>query len=331
MTMGSLITHQRTILVASSDSGEAPLVLQELPAKPLGPRDVRVKLHSIGVNPVDWKMRSGGPLRFAHRFLGPRGPLVVGVDFAGEVVECGPKADLKLATRVVGATDFSRGQRGSYASEVVVRDDQCAVLPDSVGYDDAACLPVPGATALRCFAEAGLPTVGKAPSARILVLGASGGVGLITLQLARAMGATAVGVCSSRNRALVERLGAIAIDYTAGDALTAAREHGPFDLVLQGVGSDVYPLARCRALLKNKGLVALIVVNPSDVPSMLFRRSVKSVLGRPDRSMLEPLVAAFARGDIETLVEERFALADAEQAHQRSKAGKVVGKLLLIP
>ena len=86
-----------------------------------------------------------------------------------------------------------------------------------------------------------------------------------------------------------------------------------------------------RKLLKDKGLVALIVVNPSDVPSMLFRRSVKSVLGRPDRSMLEPLVAAFARGEIETLVEERFALSDAEQAHQRSKAGKVVGKLLLIP
>lgn len=308
-----------------------PLSLAELPARRLGRRDVRVKVHAIGVNPVDWKMREGGPLRFAHRFVGPSGPLVVGVDFAGEVVEVASDADLAVGARVVGGTDFSRRQLGSYATEVVVRDDQCAVLPDGVSFDHAACLPVPGATAIRAFDVASLEAIPPPEDRRVLILGASGGVGLVTIQLVRAMGAKAVGVCSSRNTALVERLGAVAVDYTQGDALEAARAFGPFDLVLHAVGTELYPLPRCRELLSPRGVVALAVVRPADVPAIALRRGVQSILGRPGRGNLEPLVAALARGEIEPLVEASFPLAEAEKAHQISKAGKVVGKLLLTP
>jgi NADPH:quinone reductase len=319
------------LTVATSASASEPLRLVELLAKPLGQRDVRVRVRAIGVNPVDWKMREGGPLRLAHRFLGPSGPLVVGVDFAGEVVEAGEGADLAVGARVVGATDFSRGQRGSYATEVVVRSDQCAILPDGVAFDDAACLPVPGATALRSFEAARLLEGERMRDARILVLGASGGVGLVTIQLGRSMGAKLVGVCSGRNAALVERLGAIAIDYNQGDALEAARAHGPYDLVLHAVGTATYPSKACRSLLAPGGLVSLIVVRPADAFAMTFLPSVKNVLGRPHRANLEPLVAALARGEIEPIIERRFPLAEAEEAHQLSRGGKVVGKLLLVP
>jgi NADPH2:quinone reductase len=328
--MSALTKGDRKITVATSRSGAEPLTLVELPARPVRARDVRVRVAAIGVNPVDWKMRSGGPLRFAHRFLGPSGPLVVGVDFAGEVIEVGPEADLKVGARVVGATDFSRGQLGSYATEVVVRDDQCVTLPDGLSFEHAACLPVPGATALRAFEVARLSEA--APNdVRLLVLGASGGVGIVTLQLARAMGWRAVGICSTRNVALVESLGATAVDYTQGDALAAARAHGPFQLVFHCVGTEVYALGASRALLTRRGVDALAVVRPADVPSMLLRRSVKSVLGRPVRDNLVPLVRALAQGDIVPLIEERFSLAEAEKAHEISKAGKVVGKLLLLP
>jgi NADPH:quinone reductase-like Zn-dependent oxidoreductase len=306
-----------------------PLALVDVPARRLGLRDVRVRVRAIGVNPVDWKMRSGGPLRLAHRFLGPSGPLVVGVDFAGEVVEAGAKADLAVGARVVGGTDFSRKQLGSYADEVVVRDEQCALLPDSVSFDHAACLPVPGATALRAF-EVAEKRLGHAPRS-VLVLGASGGVGIVTLQLARAHSMTAAGVCSLRNVPLVERLGATAIDYTKGDPLEAARAHGPFDLVVHAVGTATYPLGQCRSLLSDRGVVALVVVRPADYPAVIFLSSVKTVLGRPTRKVLEPLVASLARGELEPLIEARIALPDAERAHQISRAGKVVGKLLLVP
>lgn len=319
------------ITVATSRSAGEPLRLMELPSRPLGPRDVRVRVRAIGVNPVDWKMRSGGPLRFAHRFVGPSGPLVVGVDFAGEVEEAGPEADLQVGARVVGATDFSRKQLGSYATEVVVRDDQCAVLPESLSFDAAACLPVPGATAQRALEAAHISIAAPAPGTRMLVLGAAGGVGLVTLQIARALGISAAGVCSTRNVALVESLGAKAIDYTKADPLEAAREHGPYALVLNALGSATYPLARCRSILAAHGVVVLIVVRVADVLAFTFSRQVTQVLGRPNRKNLEPLVAWLARGDIDPVIEARIPLADAQRAHDLSMAGKVVGKLLLLP
>lgn len=311
--------------VASSESGSIALSIRELPTRKVGPRDVRVRVEATGVNPVDWKMRNGGPIRLVHRLRGPSGPLVVGVDFAGEVVEAGSRADLSVGTRVVGGTDFSRGQHGSYADEVVVRDDQCARLPASVTFEMAACVPIPGATALRGFDVAGIQR-----GDRILVLGASGGVGLVTLQIARAMGVRAVGVCSGRNVSLVEAEGAIAVDYTRGDPLAAAGAHGPFDLVLHAVGTATYPLARCRALLSDRGRVALVVVRAADYLSILFRSSVTAVLGRPARKNLEPLVKWLESGDIVPRIEARFSLAEAERAHELSRAGKVVGKLLLV-
>lgn len=318
------------MIVATSSSSESPLALVELPSQLLGPEDVRVCVRAIGVNPVDWKMRAGGPLRLAHRFLGPRGQLVVGVDFAGDVVAIGAKVtELAVGARVVGGTNFSRKQRGSYADEVVVRPDQCATLPDAVTFDAAACLPVPGATAWRAFAEVG-GLQGKT-GARVLVLGASGGVGLVAIQLARMLGADCVGVCSSRNAEVVRRFGATVIDYTAGDALATAREHGPFQVVLNAVGTAVYDASAVRSLLTPTGVHVLAVVRPADYAAMVFSSRTVAVLGKPWRGNLEPLVAALAKGEIEPLIEARLPLAEAEEAHRRSKAGKVVGKLLLQP
>ncbi|MEO6419001.1 MAG: NAD(P)-dependent alcohol dehydrogenase, partial [Polyangiaceae bacterium] len=318
------------MIIATSASSDSPLRLVEIAPRPLGASDVRIKVRAIGVNPVDWKMRAGGPLRFAHRFVGPSGPLVVGVDFAGEVAETGQGVtDLALGARVVGATDFSRKQLGSYADEVIVRTDQLALLPDSVSFDQAACLPVPGATAHQALVD--FAHLDAKPGAKVLVLGASGGVGLCMLQLARSMGAVTVGVCSGKNVAVVEKLGAVAIDYNAGDALEAARAHGPFDLVFHAVGTQAYPLGSCRSLLTPTGVVALVVVRGADVWALASSKQVRSSLGRATRPLLENLVGAVARGELTCRIEEKFPLASAEEAHVRSRAGKVVGKLLLAP
>lgn len=316
------------MIVATSRSATTPLELLTLPSRKLGASEVRVAVRAIGVNPVDWKMREGGPLRLAQRILGPRGPLVVGVDFAGEVVERGANVtDLAVGARIVGGTDFSRRQRGSYADEVVVRPDQCAVLPDAVTFEAAACLPVAAVTPWIMLTER-IP-IGK--GSKVLVLGASGGAGLYALSLARKLGAEAYGVCSTRNVSIVEGHGAHAIDYTRGDALAAAREVGPFDVIVHMVGTATYPLRACRALLRPRGIIDLAVIRASDLLPIAFARQVYAVLGRPTRARLAPLVDALAKGELETVIEQRFPLAEAERAHQLSKAGKVVGKLLLIP
>jgi NADPH:quinone reductase-like Zn-dependent oxidoreductase len=318
------------MIVATSASASAPLRLVELPSRPLRPDEVRVKVRAIGVNPVDWKMRGVSPLGFAQRLLGPSGPLVIGVDFAGEVVEVGADVrDLTVGARVVGGTDFSRGQRGSYADEVVVRPDQCATLPEAVSYDDAACLPVPGVTAWRALVDIG--GLRDKKGARVLVLGASGGVGLMAVQLAKMLGAEVTGVCSTRNAALVRTLGAEVIDYTAGDPLVKAKALGSYELVINAVGTEAYALGASRALLTRTGKVALVVMGPRDYPSLAVHGDVTAVLGRPTREQLEPLVAALVRGELKVMIEAKLPLAEAEEAHTRSRAGKVVGKLLLVP
>ncbi len=314
------------MLVMTSRSHRDPLAALTLPSRPLRADELRVKVRAIGVNPVDWKMREGGPLHLAYKLLGPRGPFITGIDFAGEVIEASA-GSIAVGTRVVGGTNFSRGQHGSYADEVVVRADQVVALPDNVSFDAAACLPVAAVTPWIALAEHRK----TGPGDRVLVLGASGGVGLFGLQIAKMLGASAVGVCSARNVALVERLGAIAIDYGKGDPLEAARAHGPYDVVLHAVGTATYPLGKCRSLLRPRGFVELVVIRPADFLAAAFLPSVKTVLGKPTRERLAPLLEGLASGKLEPIIEEKFPLLDAERAHERSRAGKVVGKLLLNP
>lgn len=315
--------------VLTSPSAQTPLSWVERPEPKLRADELRVAVRAVGVNPVDWKMRQGELLGVAQRIVGPSGPLVCGVDFAGEVIAVGEAVkDLKIGDRVVGGTDFSRRQYGSYASQVQVRPDQVAVLPQGVDFAAAACLPVAGVTAhLSLFA---LGRLADKTEPRVLVLGAAGGVGHFAVQLARLSGALSVGVCSSRNVALIERLGGIAIDYTKEDVAAAAAEHGPYDVIVDAAGTAAYPIAMCRKLLKKGGTHVLVMPRPRDYLSVALPGPVKTVLGRPSRATLEPLVRELAAGRLQVVIAERIPMAEAERAHEISRGGKVVGKLVLV-
>lgn len=307
-----------------------PLVPIELPTPEPRPGEVRVAVRAIGVNPVDWKMREFGPLRLAARIVGAPPPVVVGVDFAGLVDAVGARvAGFRAGDRVVGGTDFSRRQRGSYADTVLVREDQLCALPEGLDLEVAGALPVAGVTAWRSVVEIGRLGAGE----RALVLGASGGVGQLAVQIAkRVCSGRVVGVCSGRNVARVEELGAdVVLDYEKGDALGQARAHGPFRVVVDCVGS--YSGAGCRALLapggrhvivsgESIGTVAQLLVPPF---------SSRAVLGRPDGRRLAPVVAAVAAGQVRVRIAHRLPLAEAEEAHRLSRSGRVVGKIVLLP
>lgn len=311
----------------------APLELVDLPTSEPGDNEVRVAVQAIGVNPVDWKMRSYGPLRWAARMLGPKPPVVVGVDFAGVVQAVGAKvARVSVGQRVAGGTDFSRGQRGSYADTVLVSEDQLCPVPDSVDIAVAGALPVPGVTAWMSVVDLGRIRTAPPAQRRVLVLGASGGVGQLVVQIAKLEGAFVAGVCSGANAAMVEELGAdVVLDYTVRDALDQARDHGPFTVVVDCAGG--YPGGRCRALLAAGG--RHIMVAGDDVGSVLqllvspFKS--KAVLGRPTGARLEPLVAAVAAGTLRVSIAAKLPLTSAEEAHRLSKTGRLTGKLVLEP
>jgi NADPH:quinone reductase-like Zn-dependent oxidoreductase len=294
------------------------LVRVELPTPEPRRDEVRVAIHAIGVNPVDWKMRSKGPIRMIARmirpFRGPRGPIILGVDFAGVVEAIGSDVtDVAVGQRVVGGTDFSRGQHGSYADTVVVRADQLSVLPDSVSFEIAGSLPVAGVTAWMSLNE--FRVIG--PAQRVLVLGASGGVGQFAVQLAKrnCHAERVVGVCSGKNAALVERLGAdVVVDYTKGDPLEQAKADGPYDVIVDCAGG--YPARACRGLLAkplgrhvmvagdSAGMMMQVVVPP-------FRS--RAILGKPTRQRLSAVVD------------------EVEAAHELSQTGRMTGKIVMLP
>lgn len=292
--------------------------------------EVRVAVRAIGVNPVDWKMREMGPLRLAARVIGARPPVVVGVDFAGVVDAIGSSVgDVRVGDRVVGGTNFAQRQRGSYADTVFVRPDQLCPIPDAMDFETAGALPVAGVTAWMSVVDIGRLQEGE----RALVLGASGGVGQLALQIAKNVrGGFVVGVCSARNRDLVHELGAdVVVDYGLGDAIEQARLHGPYRVVVDCVGS--YSGAGCRSLLVDGGRHVIV---SGDTPRTAIQPLIppftsKPVLGRPTRARLAPVVAAVAAGQVRVRIEHRFPLADAEQAHALSRTGRVTGKIVLIP
>jgi NADPH:quinone reductase-like Zn-dependent oxidoreductase len=314
---------------ASWRQGE-PLTLVDVPTPEPGADQVRVAVRAIGVNPVDWKMRQRGPLRLAARLLGPPPPVVIGVDFAGVVNAIGSKVtDVRLGARVVGGTNFSRGQRGSYADTVFVRTDQLCELPADFDLEIAGALPVAGVTAWMSVVELGrLQSDQKA-----LILGASGGVGQLALQIAKHVrGGFVVAVCSGKNEALVRGLGAaVVLDYGKADALEQAKAHGPYQVVVDCVGS--YSGAGCRALLAEGGRHVIVSGESVSAVAQLFMPpfSSKAVLGRPNRERLAHVVGAVAAGKLKLNIARRFHLTEAEQAHTLSQTGRVTGKILLVP
>ena len=307
-----------------------PLVLLEIPTPEPQADQVRVAVKAIGVNPVDWKMRESGPLRLAARLLAPPPPVVVGVDFAGVVDAVGFQVrDVRVGDRVVGGADFARRQRGSYADTVFVRADQLCALPPQLAFDIAGALPVAGVTAWMSVVELGQLVTGQ----RALILGASGGVGQLAVQIAKhVQKGFVVGVCSAKNAALVHGLGAdVVLDYTKRDALEQAKAHGPYQVIVDSVGS--YSGAGCRALLARGGRHVIVSGDSIGAVAQLLVPpfSSKAVLGRPNRDRLARVVAAVAAGQLQVNIAGRFGIAEAEQAHQLSQMGRVTGKLVLFP
>jgi len=318
------------LMAQRSWKAEEPLALVELPTPEPRRGELRIAVRAIGVNPVDWKLRESGPLRMAARLLGPPPPVVVGVDFAGVVDAVGPGvADFQVGDRVAGGTSFARRQRGSYADTVFVRPDQVCALPAQLAFDVAGALPVAGVTAWISVVELGRLEAGR----KALILGASGGVGQLALQIAKhVQRAHVVAVCSGRNAALVSGLGAdVVLDYGERDALEQAKAHGPYRVVVDCVGS--YSGPGCRALLSRGGRHVMVSGDSIGAIAQLLVPpfSTRAVLGQPDRKRLARVLEVVAEGRVRVNIARRFPLADAEQAHQLSRTGRVTGKLLLLP
>jgi NADPH:quinone reductase-like Zn-dependent oxidoreductase len=220
--------------------------LERIPWPKVGDNEVLVHVHAAGISRGTWHLMRGKPYLMRLGF-GLRGPKksVAGQDVAGTVVRVG-----SAVTRFeIGDEVFGVGQ-GSFAEYTAAHEDKLALKPTNVTFEQAASMPVSALTALQGLRDVGHVARGQ----KVLIVGASGGVGTFAVQLAKAFGAEVTGVCSTSKLDLVRSLGADhVIDYTVTDF---ADEPNRYDLILD-IGGNA-SLARIRRALTPRGTLVLV-------------------------------------------------------------------------
>jgi NADPH:quinone reductase-like Zn-dependent oxidoreductase len=300
------------------------LTLADLPDPVPGPGEVLLRLRAATVSAADWRLATGTfPRGFgavARLAVGLRGPRqkILGTDGAGEIAALGPGVTGWQTGEPVIAT-FGFAMRG-HATLRVVPARALVRKPAGLTWEEATALPFGGLTALHYLRKT---AVGS--GTRVLVVGASGAVGSATVQIAQAMGAEVTGVTSGANLALVERLGARAIDYRTTDWTAGG---GRWDVILDTAGSPA--IGRARQVLAPGGRIGLIVADLWQTLAAAGKRDM--VAGpAPDRpDDLAHLAGLAERGDYRPVISRTFALADGAAAFAHVATGRKVGNIALV-
>ena len=298
------------------------LAIEEVPDPVAGEGELLLRVEAFSVNPVDWKMMTG-----AHRLiLRPRFPATPCFDVCGVVETAGAgAAGLVAGARVVCRPPGLTG--GAAAEKIVVPAAVSAPAPPGMSPAEAAGLPLAGQTALQALRQTG----GLEPGRSVLVIGASGGVGHLAVQIAAAHGARVTGVCSAVNAAFVAGLGAErVIDY---HARPDPGEWGRFDTVLDCVGAlGAGALARCTA---PRGRLSLVSPTAAQLPALVLwpltsRRRARITMLEPSGGDLRLLCDLAGRGELAVTLDGVFEGLDAlPAAFERSMTGRVRGKVVV--
>lgn len=316
-------------IIIRSHGGPDVLQLAERPVPRPGRGQVLVRVRAASVNPRDWLVREG---KYVFNFALPALPFVIGSDFAGEVVEAGPGVTaFRVADQVFGMQPL-RGGMGAYAEYVAIDAGAIALKPRDIGFEEAAAVPCAGLTAWGALARIGR----VAPGSSVAINGASGGVGTYAVQIAKALGAKVTAITSTANAALVTGLGADeVVDYKSCDPLAAIRGA---DVFFDAIGRTDF--GRARACLRRGGRYVTTIPGAAAAFTALSTgaarlarlgdgKSSHMVLVRAWGEDLAALGGLMAAGKLRSVIEQSYPLAEAAQAHVRSRSWRVRGKLVL--
>ena len=330
---GSGLTAGPVQAITYCDYGTAEVLRLERIEKPVPADDqILVKVAAAAVNPLDWHYIRGTP--YVMRLMsGLRRPkeLRLGVDYSGTVEAVGNKV-----TRFKPGDTVFGGRTGAFSEYVTARADGGVVLkPDRLTFEQAAAVPVAAITALQGLRKAGIQ-----PGERVLINGASGGVGTFAVQIAKAQGLHVTGVCSTRNVELVRSLGADeVIDYKSEDYTAGERR---FDVIIDNVGN--HPLLANRRALKPGGRYIAIggggpedgqwigpLVNPLKAillsPFISERMEVLfAELNHEDLAALNELMQA---GKVTPVIDRRYPLHEVPEAIRYVESGRARGKVII--
>ena len=308
------------------------LRLEDVDRPDAGPGHVLVRVRAASVNAADWHVMRGDP-KLARLQLGVRRPTaaVRGRDFAGEVAEVGTGVThVGPGDEVFGETGMADG---AFAEYVRAPAGQVALKPAVLTFEQAAAVPLAGCTALQALRD----VARVQPGQRLLVNGASGGVGTFAVQIGKALGAHVTAVCSTRNVELVRSLGADdVVDYTVEDVVSARQR---FDVILDLVGNR--RLRELRRVLTERGTLVLSgggvfdggsLVGPmaliigGGLVGRVVRQTIKPFNATPTTERLTALARLAESGQVRPVIDRTYALAEVpaairylESEHARAK------------
>lgn len=300
-------------------------------AKPVaGPTDVVVKVNAAAANPLDYHYMRGSPylMRLSSGIGSPDDPRM-GVDFAGVVVETG-KDVTKFS---VGDAVFG-GRSGAFAEYILVPEDRAiAIKPENVSFEEAAAIGVAAVTALQALRDDGRLVAGE----KVLINGASGGVGTYAVQIAKALGAEVHGVCSTRNVDMVYALGADQVfDYKTENYTDSGNQ---YDLIVDMVGN--HSLTANRQVLTPDGRMVLVggpkgdwlapLWNPlkAALYSPFVDQEIGMMLAVMEGDDLEYLASLMASGQLTAQIDTRYPLEDTADALRYLETQRARGKVII--
>lgn len=290
---------------------------EDAPDPEPGPDEVLVRVHAAGVNPVDWKTRSGGG---QAKKIGEQFPLVLGWDLSGTVEQVGREVgSWTVGDEVFGLVRFPQ-PGATFAEYVAAPARELAAKPQALTHVEAATVPLAALTAWQALFEAG----GLGPGQTVLAHAAAGGVGHLAVQLARWKGARVVGTASGGNADFLRSLGAEPVDYgkerfedVVGDA----------DVVLDSLGGDV--MERSLLALRKGGVLVSIRDEPSEEKLEEHGVRAQRVLVRPEGQQLAEIAALIEAGEVRPVVDAELPLSEVNEAFALSEAGHIRGKIVL--
>jgi len=300
-------------------------------AKPVpGDEEILVKIKAASVNPLDWHYLRGSPyfLRMGSG-IGKPTDIRLGVDFAGTVESVGANVTLFQP-----GDDVFGGAFGAYADYLVTNQSGAVVRkPAAVSFGQAASLPIAAITALQALRDKGHLQAGQ----KVLINGASGGVGTFAVQIAKSLGAEVHGVCSTRNVAMVRSLGADHVfDYKKEDYTKSGQK---YDLILDMVSN--HSLSAIRDVLTPNGILVIVGgpsgnwLTPMITPlkamflSPFVDQEMSLILAQMNKADLITLGELIEAGKMTPVIERSYRLDETADALSHSEAGHVRGKIVI--
>jgi NADPH:quinone reductase-like Zn-dependent oxidoreductase len=299
-----------------------------------GDDEVLLRVHAASVNPADWHILRGLPYIARMQFgLGKPKDRVLGCDVAGHIEAVGNNVTMLQPGEEVFGSPFMHGL-GAFAEWVCISEDLLAPKPANLSFEQVAAVPLAALTALQALRGQGRIE----PGYKVLIIGASGGVGTFAVQIAKSFDAEVSGVCSTRNLEMVRALGAEhVIDYTQEDFTHSGQK---YDLIFQLAGT-LSP-SECRSALTSNGTLLISSgesegswIGPLDrvikalVLSPFVSQKMASFTVKPNREDLQLLKQFIEDGTITPVIDRSYPLAQVPEAIRYLEEGHARGKVVI--